>query len=601
MKPTSRVIVSVAVFALVNVVANAQAPAELAKSRKAPAASTGPVKVISQAEFNQMVQSGQQFIPVTPAILAAQDSQTQATNQQNQAVVNEFMSQNPNLAGLAGLFAPPTDPSVVRTFDGNYTMQLTDAQGHVDTVETLGPGSILADLAAAIQAASDPVQQLALYQSLYTQYAALYSQLCPASPGGNNGCASLTPPSKLTNPAALQNASLGSIKSALQGLGSQGLAILKQVPVPPIILSSQFASCSADLGASLKATQVNYGDQTGNSKCSGTPNAAGILENFNWLNKDLLTCVKSQGGRGTCHIFASTSAIEMLIARDTGDKVNLSEEDFEEHEKLLWRPAYSNTGGQAGNDLNDAQSNSYHFAYENQWDYNTVGQIATATTCDNYPYPKAIAGFLEPGCSASAPQAPEWCVGTNADCSKNLGCAALAESVPPSVFTLSCYFTTAKLSGARSPYMSNGATSIWDPTNPDLSVANILLSLAFNNAVILAFSETSDFKAATRTPAEEKKDKAPTGYVVYHAKKDAQGIVGASDGKHAVHIVGYIDNGTLAGNPATKSAPAAAGGGYFIIKNSWGECHGDAGYYYMPVDYLKNRALHVWVVSSVTH
>src|ERR1019366_2643346 len=159
-----------------------------------------------------------------------------------------------------------------------------------------------------------PVQQLALYQSLYTQYAALYSQLCPASPGGNNGCASLTPPSKLTNPAALQNASLGSIKSALQGLGSQGLAILKQVPVPPVILSSQFASCSADIGASLKATQVNYGDQTGNSKCSGTPNAAGILENFNWLNKALLTCVKSQGGRGTCHIFASTSAIELLIA-----------------------------------------------------------------------------------------------------------------------------------------------------------------------------------------------------------------------------------------------------------------------------------------------
>jgi C1A family cysteine protease len=65
--------------------------------------------------------------------------------------------------------------------------------------------------------------------------------------------------------------------------------------------------------------------------------------------------------------------------------------------------------------------------------------------------------------------------------------------------------------------------------------------------------------------------------------------------------VGYIDNSTLAGNSATKSAPAGAGGGYFIIKNSWGTCSGDVGYYYMPVDYLKVHATHVWVVASVTH
>jgi hypothetical protein len=369
------------------------------------------------------------------------------------------------------------------------------------------------------------------------------------------------------------------------------------VPVVPVSLGGQFASCSTDIGASLKATQVNFGDQTSNSKCSGTPNPEGILANFNWPSKSLLTCVKSQGGRSTCHIFAATSAMEMLIARDTGDNVNLSEQDFQEHQKLLWRPDYFHGGGSPQNDLNDAQSNSYHFAWENQWDYNPTNQVTEATTCDSYPYPKSIGGVLEPGCSASAPQAPEWCVGTHANCSENLGCATLGESVLPLLFDLACYFTTAKPSGARSPYLSNGAISIWD-SDKDLLVSNIVIQLAFGNAVVLGFSETEDFHKA----AAERVIKGvtyPSGYVYYDATNDASTVSGI--GGHAVHLVGYIDNPTLADNSATKSVPPGAGGGYFIIKNSWGECKGDAGYYYMPVDYLTARATDVGVVSSETH
>lgn len=45
-------------------------------------------------------------------------------------------------------------------------------------------------------------------------------------------------------------------------------------------------------------------------------------------------------------------------------------------------------------------------------------------------------------------------------------------------------------------------------------------------------------------------------------------------GGHGVFIVGYQDN------------PLWSGGGYFIIKNSWGTWWGDKGFFYMPYSYL---------------
>ncbi len=67
-------------------------------------------------------------------------------------------------------------------------------------------------------------------------------------------------------------------------------------------------------------------------------------------------------------------------------------------------------------------------------------------------------------------------------------------------------------------------------------------------------------------------------------------------GGHAVHVTGYLSNERLA--TRLPKAPPGAGGGYFIVKNSWGTCFGDAGYVYLPVDWVKANAFEVVILQS---
>ena len=83
----------------------------------------------------------------------------------------------------------------------------------------------------------------------------------------------------------------------------------------------------------------------------------------------------------------------------------------------------------------------------------------------------------------------------------------------------------------------------------------------------------------------------------FSAATSSNGFVHNSDddykGGHAVHIVGYLSNSEIKANPlfSVPSYLEGSGGGYFIIKNSWGTCKGDGGFFYVPVwwarEYLK--------------
>jgi C1A family cysteine protease len=546
--------------------------------QSAPNPGTDPnnaaVQIISNSQFNQMVSSGElkQNNPVT---VLEQFIGHVLQDLKNGATVQNFIRKNPNIPGYAQLVAAaPKNPNIHPTLDGNYRTVLT-FNGVTQTIETFGPSAKLGALAGSITASTDPQKQLALYNLAYSQYATTYSQLCNTNlppptqtdiPPGQidqqpSLCQQLVSPTQLVSPISLQGAPIDQIKFALHAVSALGPILVHHVPTG---VGPGPVACSEELGASLTpgVNDTFYGDQTASAGHT-TPSTSGLVANFNFPAKSMLTCIKNQGQRGMCHIFAAVSAIEELIARDTDVFVNLSEQDFIENTKLVFGTDYYRDSGDSADDLQRAQTAGYHFAFENTWDYNPS---PLQPQPPKYEYINSCVGYpsFEAGCSDTAPQADQFCTfrqtfgGVVPDC----GLHAFLNPNP-------------------SPYSSAGVNTIWDPTSKDFSIGYIDLALAFNNAVILSFNATNNFQNAAN------------GFISYTA--------GAEDdvlGSHVVHIVGYVSNEDIAANPNTASATPGSGGGYFIIKNSWGAAYGDAGYSYMPVDYLKANATQVIVISS---
>ncbi|MCC6806025.1 MAG: hypothetical protein IT381_01265 [Deltaproteobacteria bacterium] len=192
----------------------------------------------------------------------------------------------------------------------------------------------------------------------------------------------------------------------------------------------------------------------------------------------------------------------------------------------------------------------YRFAYEKDWDYNkSYGRTENPLkkSCDNYD------GEL---CSDTYHQGKERC----------------------SVWQFwNCFLPEGVNIPARSNVHVTGGSILGLPVL-GFSVDAMKAAVNARKGVVLSFDVTPSF------------DGPMDGFVTYRPGETRRG-------GHVVHLVGYVDNVDLL--RVLPSAPPASGGGYFIIKNSWGECWADGGYVYVPIDFIREYGTGVVVINQV--
>ncbi|MCB9650466.1 MAG: C1 family peptidase [Deltaproteobacteria bacterium] len=323
---------------------------------------------------------------------------------------------------------------------------------------------------------------------------------------------------------------------------------------PGIILPSQF-DCSEDLGTGTGGDRYADDGQCGFQ-------AGGIFANHDFNHKSKLTCVKNQAGRGTCCAFAVASATEHWVNRRLNARVNLSEQALYNRMKFNWLRDDRHDGYYISDALDYAIAEGYLLPFENQWNYNPS---LIRDELEGGGFLRSCNGYTET-CSNSSHQSAVVCNSTNA-------CAYEVPEKNPD-------FLGIRLKAGH---------VLWDRNDKEISFLRILIYLALGDPVLIQVPVLDQFDAA-----------AETGYVHYVAGDvDIPAINQKSTnrGNHIMHAVGYLDNDKL--RELLPDAPLGSGGGYIIVKNSWGTCWGDGGYVYLPYDYLREYTQYASVLTAI--
>ena len=340
----------------------------------------------------------------------------------------------------------------------------------------------------------------------------------------------------LPAPASIGALADGALDLALDELGRYAASAAASLQQPAFPLSVN-EHCSAEVSGLSNGQQDVF-----------VHDPDGLYARMTWSNKGRMTCVRDQGNRGTCPAFSTTSALEMYTAMKTGTRYDLSEQDLYANYKRLvgeWK-----TDGAWPDELTMLEGvQGYAAPLEADWVYNPSWQLAPTPDA---PFHGACNGYTGP-CSETAHQTPM-------DCFRLQG------------WTF-CSWAPPKVTGV--------ATMPLEPTQPSLRVETSLLSRTTAINLTIWLLASGDRQVVVSFVVDDAFDQAgANGYVA--------APFGGNRGAHATHAVGWVANSNLLSGVAP-----GAGGGYFILKNSWGRGRGDQGYYYAPVAWLSANVLDV--------
>ena len=305
--------------------------------------------------------------------------------------------------------------------------------------------------------------------------------------------------------------------------------------------------------------EVGRGEGSDRSSCTESHGSNGIYANFTWPLKYYATSVKDQGSRGTCTGFAVTGATEALVSLKYARWVNLSEQRLYNQHTVSWYPTEDAFGDGAvpAEMLEKMDENNFVQPLEEVWNYNPSDSRTSNSTARTYT--NSCSGYDE-SCSDTNHQSEVICTPLG-------GGVNICFNVVPST---------------PSGYEVTDSDVLWSTEANAVSGLTLMQSyLADKNPVVLSVQVVPSFDSPNAN-----------GFVTYVANQEAD-----SRGNHAILATGFITNDEL--RAKLPKAPLGAGGGYVIIKNSWGACWADAGYAYLPYSWITDYAYRGVAVDTV--